>query len=206
MARGVPVVIVDEPRSAGSFFVGIDDHEGARQAAAHVKALGHERVAILVDRLVDDGYEGLADVDRIARSNCKVARERVAGYVAGIDGTEPVPVYDTLGNFEEPAARGARQLLSLDRPPTALLCATDVLAFGAMRAARELGLDVPGDVSITGFDDVPQAASADLTTVRQPLVEKGREAGRLLMEQHTEREVVLPLELVTRGSTAPPPA
>jgi DNA-binding LacI/PurR family transcriptional regulator len=205
MARGVPVVIVDEPRSAGSFFVGIDDHEGARQAAAHVKALGHERVAILVDRLVDDGYEGLADVDRIARSNCKVARERVAGYVAGLDGTEPVPVYDTLGNFEEPAARGARQLLSLDRPPTALLCATDVLAFGAMRAARELGLDVPGDVSITGFDDVPQAASADLTTVRQPLVEKGREAGRLLMEQHTEREVVLPLELVTRGSTAPPP-
>jgi DNA-binding LacI/PurR family transcriptional regulator len=75
-----------------------------------------------------------------------------------------------------------------------------------MRGARELGLDVPGDVSITGFDDVPQAAAADLTTVRQPLIEKGREAGRLLMEQNTEREVVLPLELVTRGSTAPPPA
>jgi DNA-binding LacI/PurR family transcriptional regulator len=206
MARGVPVVIVDEPRSPGSFFVGIDDHEGARQAAAHVKALGHERVAILVDRLVDDGYEGLADVDRIARSNCKVARERVAGYVAGLDSTEPVPVYDTLGNFEEPAARGARELLALDRRPTALLCATDVLAFGAMRAARELGLDVPGDVSITGFDDVPHAAAVGLTTVRQPLVEKGREAGRLLMEQHTEREVVLPLELVPRGSTAPPPA
>jgi DNA-binding LacI/PurR family transcriptional regulator len=206
MARRVPVVMVDEPRSTGSFFVGIDDHEGARRAAAHVKELGHERVAILVDRLVDDGYEGLADVDRIARSNCKVARERVAGYVAGLDSTAPIPVYDTLGNFEAPAARGARELLSGDARPTALLCATDVLAFGAMRGARELGLDVPGDVSITGFDDVPQAAAADLTTVRQPLIEKGREAGRLLMEQNTEREVVLPLELVTRGSTAPPPA
>jgi DNA-binding LacI/PurR family transcriptional regulator len=206
MARRLPVVIVDEPRSSGTFFVGIDDHEGARRAAAHVKALGHVRVAILVDRLVDDGYEGLADVDRIARSNCKVARERVAGYVAGLDNTAPIPVYDTLGNFEEPAARGARELLSNDPRPTALLCATDVLAFGAMRAARELGLDVPGDVSVTGFDDVPAAETYDLTTVRQPLVEKGREAGRLLIEHDTEREVVLPLELVTRGSTAPPPA
>jgi DNA-binding LacI/PurR family transcriptional regulator len=205
MARRLPVVIVDEPRSAASFFVGIDDHEGARRAAAHVKELGHRRAAIIVDRLVDDHYEGLADVDRIARSNCKVARERVAGYVAGLDSTEPIPVYDTLANVEEPAARAARELLARDPRPTALLCATDVLAFGAMRAARELGLDVPGDVSITGFDDVPQAADADLTTVHQPLVQKGREAGRLLMEQDTEREVVLPLELVTRGSTGPPP-
>jgi DNA-binding LacI/PurR family transcriptional regulator len=206
MARRLPVVIVDEPRSAGSFFVGIDDHDGARMAAAHVKALGHEHVAIITDRLVDDHYEGLADVDRIARSNCKVARERVAGYIAGLDGPAPVPIYDAMANFEEPAARAARALLALEPRPTALLCATDVLAFGAMRATRELGFDVPGDVSMTGFDDVPQAAVADLTTVRQPLVQKGREAGRLLMEQNTEREVVLPLELVTRGSTAPPPA
>jgi DNA-binding LacI/PurR family transcriptional regulator len=205
MARRLPVVIVDEPRSAGSFFVGIDDHDGARMAAAHVKALGHEHVAIITDRLVDDHYEGLADVDRIARSNCKVARDRVAGYAAGLDTTAPIPVYDAMANFLEPGARAARELLALDPRPTALLCSTDVLAFGAMRAARELGLDVPGDVSITGFDDVPEAAIADLTTVRQPLIEKGREAGRLLMEQNTEREVVLPLELVTRGSTAPPP-
>jgi DNA-binding LacI/PurR family transcriptional regulator len=61
-------------------------------------------------------------------------------------------------------------------------------------------------VSVTGFDDVPAAARYDLTTVRQPLVEKGREAGRLLIARNTEREVVLPLELVPRGSTAPPPA
>jgi DNA-binding LacI/PurR family transcriptional regulator len=206
LGRRLPVVIVDEPRQPGSFFVGIDDHEGARMAAAHVKALGHEHVAIITDRLVDDHYEGLADVDRIARSNCKVARDRVAGYIAGLDSTAPVPVYDVMANFEEPAARAARELLAREPRPTALLCSTDVLAFGAMRAARDLGLDVPGDVSITGFDDVPQAAAADLTTVRQSLVEKGREAGRLLMEQNTEREVVLPLELVTRGSTAPPPS
>jgi DNA-binding LacI/PurR family transcriptional regulator len=70
---------------------------------------------------------------------------------------------------------------------------------------RERGLDVPGDVSVTGFDDVPGAAAADLTTIRQSLVEKGREAGRLLMEPDTEREVILPIDLVERGSTGPAP-
>jgi DNA-binding LacI/PurR family transcriptional regulator len=206
LGRGLPVVVVDEPSSAGTFFVGIDDVGGARMAAEHVKALGHERVAIITDRLVDDYYEGFADDDRIKRSNCKVARERVGGYIAGMDTTEPLPVYDTIANFPESGERAAREVMRRDPRPTALLCSTDVLAFGAMRAVRELGLEIPGDVSITGFDDVPDAAVLDLTTIRQPLVEKGREAGRLLLEQNTERTVMLPLELVVRGSTAPPPS
>jgi DNA-binding LacI/PurR family transcriptional regulator len=62
---------------------------------------------------------------------------------------------------------------------------------------------VPGDISVTGFDDVPAAAPAGLTTIRQPLQEKGREAGRLLIEHGTEREVILPIELVARDSTGP---
>ncbi len=206
LQRGLPVVIVDEPRFPGSFFVGIDDRDGARRAARHVAELGHVRVGIITDRLIDDHFEGLADVDRIARSNYRVSRERVAGYVAGLDPVTGAPVYDAMGNFPGCGARAARHLLSLTPPPTALLCATDVLALGAMEALRKDGLDVPGDVSVTGFDDVPAAAQAGLTTVRQSLVEKGREAGRLLMERDTEREVVLPLELVVRGSTAPPPA
>jgi DNA-binding LacI/PurR family transcriptional regulator len=204
--RRVPVVIVDEPRSPDAFLVGIDDHGGARQLAAHVAALGHERVAIVADRLVDDSGEGLASPERIARSDCRVSRERVAGYIAGLDPTAPAPVYEALANFPECGERAARELMQLEQRPTAILCATDVLAFGAMKALRELGLDVPGDVSVTGFDDVPAAALADLTTMRQSLVEKGRQAGRLLMEPGTEREVILPIELVARGSTAPPPA
>jgi DNA-binding LacI/PurR family transcriptional regulator len=202
--RGVPVVIVDEPRLSGGWFVGIDDLGGARLAAEHVKALGHEHVAVITDRLVDDYYEGFADGERIKRSNCKVARERVAGYIAGMDTAEPLPVYDTIANFVESGHRAALELLQRDPRPTALLCSTDVLAFGAIRAAREVGLSIPGDVSVTGFDDVPEAETLDLTTIRQPLVEKGREAGRLLIEHDTEREVMLPLELVVRGSTAPP--
>jgi DNA-binding LacI/PurR family transcriptional regulator len=204
--RRLPVVIVDEPRSPDAFFVGIDDREGARQVAAHVAALGHEHVAIVADRLVDDLGEGLAGPERVAQSDCKVSRERLDGYLAGLDGAAPVPVYEALANFPECGERAARELLALTPRPTALLCTTDVLALGAIKALRELGLDVPGDVSVTGFDDVPAAAAADLTTVRQSLVKKGREAGRLLMEHGTEREVILPIELVARGSTGPPPA
>jgi DNA-binding LacI/PurR family transcriptional regulator len=153
---------------------------------------------------VDDPQEGFADEDRIARSNCKVSRERIMGYRAGM-GQPDLPVFEATGNFFEDGVRAAHVVLTRSPRPTVLLCATDVLAFGAMHAARELGLDVPGDVSITGFDDVPAAATADLTTVRQQLQEKGRQAGRLLLERDTEREVILPLELVTRGSTGPAP-
>jgi DNA-binding LacI/PurR family transcriptional regulator len=115
-------------------------------------------------------------------------------------------VYEALANFEDCGERAAIELMAFEPRPTALLCSTDVLALGAIRALRARGLDVPGDVSVTGFDDVPPAAAAELTTIRQPLLDKGREAGRLLMEPGTEREVILPLELVARRSTAPPPA
>jgi DNA-binding LacI/PurR family transcriptional regulator len=205
LERRLPVVIVDEPRSPGTFFVGIDDREGARLAAAHVAELGHRRVALVADRLVDDYGEGLAGPERVAHSNCKVSRERIEGYLAGLDGSDPVPIYETLANFPECGERAADELLALSPPPTAILCSTDVLALGVIDALRARGLDVPGDVSVTGFDDVPAAAVAGLTTIHQPLLDKGREAGRLLMEHGTEREVLLPVELVVRGSTGPAP-
>jgi DNA-binding LacI/PurR family transcriptional regulator len=146
LSRGLPVVIADEPRTPGTFFVGIDDEEGARMVGAHARELGHERAAVITDRLMDDHFEGLADPERIRLSNCKVARERVAGYIAGFDTTEPLPVYDTLANFVESGERAARELLRRDPRPTVLLCSTDVLAFGAIRAARALGLEIPRDV------------------------------------------------------------
>ena len=205
LERRLPVVIVDEPRLPGAFFVGIDDREGARMAAAHVAALGHQRVAVITDRLADDHYEGLADAARVADAVYKISRERVAGYLSGLAATEPVRVYDAMANEPECGARAARAALAVERPPTALLCSTDVLALGAVEALREQGHEVPGDVSVVGFDDVPAAAPAGLTTIRQSLVEKGREAGRLLMERDTEREVMLPIELIRRSSTAPPP-
>jgi DNA-binding LacI/PurR family transcriptional regulator len=97
--------------------------------------------------------------------------------------------------------------------PTALLAMSDQLALGALDAARARGLDVPGDLSVVGFDDIPAAARAapGLTTVRQPLVEKGQQAGALLVaavqgrEQDQPVTVTLPTELIVRGSTARAP-
>jgi DNA-binding LacI/PurR family transcriptional regulator len=204
-ARRLPVVIVDEPRTPGDFFVGIDDGEGARLAAAHVAALGHRHVAMVVDRIVDDYGEGLAGPERVALSNCKVSRERIDGYLAGLNDPRPVPIYEALANFPGCGERAAADLLALSPRPTAILCSTDVLALGVIDELARRGIDVPGEISVTGFDDIPAAERAGLTTLRQPLQEKGREAGRLLMEPDTEREVILPVELVVRGSTGPPP-
>jgi DNA-binding LacI/PurR family transcriptional regulator len=105
---------------------------------------------------------------------------------------------------------GARWLMSLRPRPTALLCMSDELALGAIRAATELGLSVPGDISVIGFDDTPAAAwsTPPLTTIRQDLVEKGRRCGelalRLLDGARPGAPTTLGVELVPRASTAPP--
>jgi len=203
LERRLPIVVVDEPRIAGTFFVGIEDEAGARAAARHLRELGHERVAVIVDRLRDDGTgDRIIDAERIADGYYRVSRERIAGWFDGLGG--PVPVYEANENEPAAGARGAAELLALTPRPTALLCASDQLSLGALEAVAAAGLDVPGDISVIGYDDVPAAARADLTTVRQPLLEKGRQAGRLLLEHGTEREVILPVELVVRGTTAPP--
>jgi DNA-binding LacI/PurR family transcriptional regulator len=116
-------------------------------------------------------------------------------------------VEERFDHTPEAGADAARSLL--DRYPdlTALACTTDVLALGALAEVRRRGLSVPEDLSITGFDDVNEARAAGLTTVRQPMVEKGRTAGRLLLdrgERSEPRVVRLPTELVVRASTAAP--
>jgi DNA-binding LacI/PurR family transcriptional regulator len=197
LERRLPVVVIDEPRIPGTFFVGIDDQGGARQAAAHLRARGHEHVGVMVDRLRDDGQGGrIVDAARIADGYYRVSRTRIAGYFEGLGG--PAPVYEALENEPAAGARAAAALLELTPRPTALLCASDQLALGAIAWIRGAGLDVPGDVAVIGYDDVPGAAPAGLTTVRQPLLDKGRAAGRLLLERDTEREVILPVELVLR--------
>lgn len=100
-------------------------------------------------------------------------------------------------------------LLAREPRPTALICQSDQLALGALEAAAKLGLAVPGDISITGFDDIDAASNTrpGLTTVRQPLRGKGITAGELAAEAlagKPERRVFLPVEIVLRGSTAPP--
>jgi DNA-binding LacI/PurR family transcriptional regulator len=188
--RGVPLVAVDEPRLDGHAFVGVEDRHGARLAIEHLVALGHRRFALL------------------AAPTSFVHRERLAGYREALEAREiewaAVARFELSGNLFEHGLEGGRLALATDPRPTALVAATDQLALGVMEAAREAGLRVPQDLSVVGFDDVPAAAWAHpaLTTVRQPLFEKGEVAGRLLSRGADGRVVILPVELVVRGSTS----
>jgi DNA-binding LacI/PurR family transcriptional regulator len=155
--------------------VGIDERSGARRAAEHLLALGHRRFAVVCEP--------------------HVHRERLAGYRLALDAAGA-----------DWARRELRGVLAATPRPTAILAATDRLALGALEAAGAAGLRVPEDLSVVGFDDVPGAARSlpALTTIRQPLLEKGEIAGRLLVAAPTGHTAILPVELVVRGSTAPP--
>jgi DNA-binding LacI/PurR family transcriptional regulator len=205
--RRLPLVVVDEPRSTGHQFVGIDDRAGARLAAEHVAALGHRRIGVVSFRTTDDGYAGPLTPAREAAATYPVTGERLAGWREGIEaaGTawEDVEKEERVRNDREEGAAGLRALLARDPALTAVLCATDQMALGVLAAAADAGR---GDLSIVGFDDIPAAAARGLTTVRQPLFEKGMTAGRLLVEPPQDpapREIVLPVELVARASTRP---
>lgn len=215
LARRQPVVAVDVDPIEGAAAVGIDDRAAAALAAEHVLALGHRSLAVLALEITASLRTGLADPDRIAAATFRVTRERWRGYadVLARHGIDPrsVPVFETASNGEVGGEAGGRALLdpgAAGRRPTAILAMSDRLALGALRAARGLGLRVPEEVAIVGFDDVPRAREAGLTTIRQPAREKGRAAARLLLDGGGTgpRTVLLPTELVVRRSTAGAPS
>jgi DNA-binding LacI/PurR family transcriptional regulator len=178
LARRLPLVVVDEPRLADHAYVGIEDRRGARLAAEHLLALGHRRFALLCGDSVTQ-------------------RERLTGFRDAVEGAH--------ARWEAPEDLGAA-LVAGERP-TAVLAGSDQRALAALEAARDAGLVVPHDVSIVGFDDIPGAAWSvpALTTVHQPLLRKGEIAGQLLTSSAASgRDVVLPVELIVRGSTARP--
>ncbi|MFC6092078.1 LacI family DNA-binding transcriptional regulator [Saccharothrix lopnurensis] len=203
-ARGLPMVVIDQPVLPDTARVEVDDLGGARLAAEALRDLGHRRFGVLTFALRPDGHSGPVSAERLTAAPFRVTRDRLHGYleVAG-----PQPIWECARSSREPGREGARELLSASPRPTALLCASDELAFGALQAVRDLGLRVPDDVSVVGFDDVPAAAHADppLTTVRQPLTEKGRRAGelalRLLDGARPSGPTRLPVSLVAREST-----
>jgi DNA-binding LacI/PurR family transcriptional regulator len=212
---GRPLVVVDEPDLGDrSSFVGIDDEAGARLAAEHLIGLGHHRFGILLGRLTRDITTGPVSAEREAASTVRVARKRIAGYrsavrSAGLD-DQQIVLWEAGGNDPDAARTATRALLTAHPDITALLCFSDQLAIGASQAAGQLGLEVPRDLSLVGFDDVPRASTWDppLTTIRQPLLDKGRVAADLLLELidgRPARRIELPIELVVRASTTAPP-
>lgn len=174
------------------------NHAGARDLVNHLIASGHSRIA----------FVGGAP-------HTGQSRERQRGYEEALrDAGIPVrPDYLASGDFVfDSGLRAARALLALPERPTAIFCANDDMAFGALQAAAELGLKVPADVSIAGFDDVPAAAAVTppLTTVRQPLEEIGMRAVDELIaiiggRQKSGSRIELPARLVVRESTGAAP-
>jgi DNA-binding LacI/PurR family transcriptional regulator len=213
--RNLPLVVVDQPVVPQSGRVEVDDVTGATLAARHVGALGHRRVGILGFSLTPDGWQGPVDAARVGAARFRVTRDRVAGYHSGLAefGIAPdtVPMWEARCGDQHLGRDGAHWLLSQPTRPTALLCMSDELALGALRAAAELGRSVPRDVSVVGFDDTPGAAWSNppLTTIRQDLVEKGRRTGdmalRLLDGGRPGPVTTIGVELIPRASTAPPP-
>jgi DNA-binding LacI/PurR family transcriptional regulator len=206
LGRGLPVVTVDQPRDLPTPFVGIDDRAGGRQAAEHLRELGHERVAVL-------SFVGALDAG--GRLAIDLTAERLAGYREGLGAAwDETLVRTCRPNTPEPARRATLELLRGGRPPTAILAMSDVLALGVLQAAEEHGVAVPAELSVVGFDDSPAAALAHppLTTVAQPHEEKGRLAAEWLVKaidrggpgRPRRRRAILPTELVVRSTTTPP--
>jgi LacI family repressor for deo operon, udp, cdd, tsx, nupC, and nupG len=195
--RGVPFVLINGySEKISAPFISPDDRAAARMAVQHLAGLGHRRIGLAVGPIrfvpVQRKLEGFVDaVQSELGLTESEATELVQHSLFTVEGGH--------------AATGAL----LDKGCTAIVCGSDLMAFGAIRAARQRGLEVPRDVSVVGFDDSPLIAFADppLTTIRQPVEAMGNAAVDALLEEicgntPQRAEFVFQPELVVRGSTA----
>ena len=174
-ARGIPVVVIEGDAGEGIPKIGLDNREAQRQAASHLRALGHEDVVILTLSVGTGADRGWLAADQ--RITVDVTRERLAG---ARDVYPYARAYAAGGSFiDEGLAAGRAIFADAADLPTAVLAQSDLLAAGVIRAAEEAGLRVPQDVSVTGFDGivVDGLAPYELTTLVQPAADKGRAAG-----------------------------
>jgi LacI family transcriptional regulator len=194
-----PFVLIDyDDEAPGCSVVNASNHRGTRDAIRHLVGLGHQRIGFITGR------------DNVGATHSRLAGYRDEMAAAGLI----VRPGDVLaGDFLEGRGHAAAmEMLRRPERPTAIFASSDMAAFGVMRAANDLSIDVPDGLSVVGFDDLPEAARVNpaLTTVRQPLREMGRVAvnqllGRLDDPDREPARVVLDTQLIIRGSTAPPP-
>ena len=175
-----------------------DDVAGGELAARHLLELGHREIAYIGDEFENPfGFTS--------------SRDRFAGYELALAkaGLAARPEWIALGAHGRYEARElASRLLSGPRRPTAIFAASDTQALGVIAAAHEMGLDVPGDLSIVGYDDIEAAEYVGLTTIRQRLFESGRLGAQLLLKEIEQRSDTplstdLPPDLVVRATSAP---
>ncbi|WP_073838653.1 LacI family DNA-binding transcriptional regulator [Micromonospora sp. CB01531] len=202
--RRLPVVLVNAGISDLKFpTVATDDAHAVDQAYAHLTTLGHERIGLI-----------LGPRDHVPSSRKLAAFQRLTGAVDDRDDVDDSPagglIKRTIFSMEGGHAAATRLI---KRGATGLICASDVIALGAVRAVRRLGMSVPGDVSVVGYDDSAFMACTDppLTTIRQPIDAMGQAAVKLLVSEIAGNavptdELVFEPELVVRGSTGAAPS
>jgi DNA-binding LacI/PurR family transcriptional regulator len=214
--RGLPIVVVDQPVDLPEASrVGIDDRAAMREIAEYVVGLGHREIGLLTMRLGRDwpypGDAAVVDAQRLASPNFHVQRDRLLGVRDAMKAAGLKPDSLTVVETYEhgPAAGHSATEVALHANPriTALMCTADVLALSAMDYLRSRGIYVPGQMTVTGFDGVPDALARGLATVSQPSLEKGRRAGYLL--NNPPRSPIPVIEVLDteliRGRTAAAP-
>lgn len=206
--RGIPVVVVEGGAPHGALTVDLDNREASRTAAEHLASLGHERVAVVTLPFDRERTRGLVTPELEARCTVVVTSDRLAGVREVFPS---VPAIATGGSRVEEGRIAGAALFDVPpaERPTAVVAQSDLLAAGVVRAAEERGLRVPEDVSVVGFDGVrvDGLERHDLTTLVQPGVEKGRAAGRAVLEMLAGRHPD-PVRFTSefhRGATTAPP-
>lgn len=193
--EGFPLIVQGSLPSVAVPSVDVDNRAGARTAVDHLLGLGHRRIGCITNAPL--AYTAAAD--------------RLAGYRDALEAAavDAAPELVVEGAFDAASGWTAMQDLLARAPDvTAVFVASDIVAFGALRAVREAGRRVPADISVVGFDDIPLARHFDppLTTIRLPARDLGAAAGRALVERLAGRagreRTLLPTELVVRDSTA----
>ncbi|MDV6375130.1 LacI family DNA-binding transcriptional regulator [Deinococcus sp. ZS9-10] len=225
LARGLPTVLVDQPvqtqpdlqrsdiqtpqRLPQVAGVGIDDAGGATLAARHLLELGHTHIGVLCLELGVRQGGGRVALGYDAQIAYHPTAERLRGYreavATGPHSGASLYLTEAGRNTAATGERRALELLHAEPQITALLCMSDVLAQGALRAAHTLGWAVPQHLSVIGYDDSPGSADLNLTTVWQPTSDKGRQVGEAMLRLlggKPQEDVQLPTRLVVRGSTA----
>ncbi len=201
-----PVVAVDAPPREGVSAVGADVGAGAEEAARHLAALGHRRLAILSWPGAGERLEGA----RRGWGAAGPVEVLVAGTPAGLHGRPAGRAQDdrAVGPVRGDGVEAARVVAGREPRATAILALSDALAIGALEAVRWMGLRVPGDISVVGIDDLPESAALGLTSVFVPYRPMGELAGAMLatLMQHGEAPEpgLMPTSLTIRGTSAPP--
>ncbi|MGC3955473.1 MAG: LacI family DNA-binding transcriptional regulator [Propionicimonas sp.] len=208
--RGIPFVLVDSEWHEGVPSVEVDESDGIRELVEYLLRQGHRRIAfVAIETDTPGGYPNWRGP----------VRARMEGAIAGLATAGLTPLSPGIRIVEVPCTRAGgvtafTTLHSQPEPPTAMVAFSDIIAFGILDAAREAGVQVPRDLSVSGFDDLAEASwtTPSLTTIRQPIATKGRLAAEYLVEAITAdadpeiRRQRLATTLLLRDSTGPVPS